>query len=244
MTYFLRLEIARMIRDPRFLALAVVAPIGFYLLFATLFGGQPTPPGQLPGTVEIMVAMAAYGGIWAVLSTTGPRIAQERESGWLRQLRTLPLTGQRVLLAKVIASVAVALPAIVFVCLTAAAVKDVRLPAGEWVVLVVAMWLGTVPFAALGVLLGFAVNADASFVLTYGVYMVMSAIGGLWVPPAVMPQSFRDVAVWLPTNRLADLGWRAAGGDSLALSSVTVLLAWTVGLAILALVAYRRRWAA
>jgi ABC-2 type transport system permease protein len=242
-TYYLRLEIVRMLRDPRFLALAVAAPIGFYLLFATLFGGQPAPPGQLPGTVEIMVAMSAYGAIWAVLSTTGPRIAQERETGWVSQLRTLPLTSRSVLLAKTIASVAVSLPAIIGVCVTGALVKSVVLTPPQWTLMVAAMWIGTIPFAGLGIVLGYAIGSDASFVASYGVYMAMSAIGGLWVPPAVMPQSFRDIAGWLPTNRLADLGWRIAGGHAVAWSSVVVLAAWTVLLGGLALVAYRRRGA-
>jgi ABC-2 type transport system permease protein len=240
-TYYLRLEISRMVRDARFLALAVVAPVGFYLLFATLFGGQPVPPGELPGTVEIMVAMAAYGAIWAVLSTTGPRIASERESGWAQQLRTLPLAGWRVLGAKVVASVVVALPAIVLVAATAIAVKDVRLSMIQWLVLIGSMWLGTVPFAALGILFGYAINAEASFALSYGFYIAMSAIGGLWVPPAVLPPTFRTVASWLPTNRLADLGWQVARGDAIRLSSVGVLAAWTAGVGLLALLAYRRR---
>ena len=243
MTYYLRLEIARMLRDPRFLALAIGAPVGFYLLFATLFGGQSGPPGALPGTVEIMVAQAAYGAIWAVLSTTGPRIAQERDTGWVAQLRTLPLAGSRVLLAKVVASVAVALPALVLVCLTGALAKSVSLSMAQWSLMVASMWLGTVPFAALGIVLGYAIGADASFVATYGLYMTMSAIGGLWVPPAVMPQTLRDIAVWLPTNRLADLGWRVAGGSMPALSSMLVLLAWTVGLSAVGLAAYRWRGA-
>jgi ABC-2 type transport system permease protein len=240
-TYYLRLEISRMLRDARFLVLAVAAPIGFYLLFATLFGDQPAPPGQLSGRVEIMVAMAAYGAIWAVLSTTGPRIATERESGWTQQLRTMPLPGVRVLVSKVVASVVVALPSIVAVCLTAALVKDVRLEAWQWVTLVASMWVGTVPFAALGIFFGYAIGADASFVLSYGVYMAMSAIGGLWVPPAVLPSAFRQVAGALPTNRLADLGWQLAGGSAPRLSSVAVLAAWTLGVGLLAVAAYRRR---
>jgi ABC-2 type transport system permease protein len=239
--YYLRLEIVRMLRDPRFLALAIGAPIGFYLLFATLFGGQPAPPGALPGTVEIMVANAAYGAIWAVLSTTGPRIAQERETGWAQHLRTLPLPGWRVLLAKVMASVAVALPAIVLVCLTAYLAKGVQLSPAQWVGLVGAMWLGTVPFAGLGIVLGYLIGADASFVATYGVYTAMSAIGGLWAPPAVMPATLRHIAEGLPTYRLADLGWRIAGGEPVAGATVAVLAAWTVGLGALALVVYRRR---
>ena len=38
-----------------------------------------------------MVAMIAYGAMWAVFSATGPRIAYERAIGWTRQLRVTPL---------------------------------------------------------------------------------------------------------------------------------------------------------
>jgi ABC-2 type transport system permease protein len=239
-TYFLKLETVRMLRDPKYLALAVGAPIGFYLLFATLFGGSPAVPGQLKGTVEIMVAMAAYGAIWAVLSTTGPRIAEERQLGWLEQVRAMPLSSGQVLVSKVIASVLTALPAIVLVCLTAAIVKGVELSFGQWISLVAAMWLGSVTFAALGIAIGFSVSSDFAYPLSYGLYMAMSALGGLWVPPAVLPSGMANVALWLPTYRLADLGWKIAAGKTPDLVSVAILAAWTLGLALLALLAYRR----
>ena len=244
-TYFLRLEIVRMLRDPKYLALAVGAPIGFYLLFATLFGtlfgGGHTAPGQLPGTVEIMVAMAAYGAIWAVISTTGPRIAEERQIGWLEQVRAMPLSAASALGSKVVASVATALPAVILVCVTAAVVKGVQLSMGQWVALVVAIWLGSIPFAALGIALGFAVGADFAYPLSYGLNMAMSALGGLWVPPSVLPAAtMLNVAYWLPTYHLAKLGWAIAAGELPDVASVLNLLGWTAGLAVLVLIAYLR----
>jgi ABC-2 type transport system permease protein len=237
--YYLKLEIVRMLRDPRFIALAVITPIGFYLLFATLFGSQPAPPGELDGNVEIMVAMAAYGAMWAVMSTTGPRIAQEREIGWLQQVQAMPVKSWQLLSAKVVASLVMALPAIVLVGATAAVVKGVDLSAGQWLGLVGSMWIGTVPFSALGIAIGYAFSADAAFPVSYGLYMALSAIGGLWVPPAVLPESFRTAAKVLPSNRLADLGWQIAGGHAIRWSSVEILAAWAVGLALLAVLAYR-----
>ena len=185
--------------------------------------------------------MAAYGGIWAVLSTTGPRISQERETGWLTNLRAMPIRARQVLVAKVLASMVAALPALILVCATAALVKHVHLSGWQWLAILASMWVGTLPFAALGVAMGYAINADASYVVSYGLYMVMSALGGLWVPPAVLPPAFRTVASWLPTNRLADLGWQVARGEAIRLSSIGVLAAWTVGVGLLALLAYRRR---
>ncbi|WP_125615929.1 ABC transporter permease [Specibacter cremeus] len=237
---YLRLEIVRMLRDPKYLALAVGAPIGFYLLFATLFGGSPAQPGQLKGTVEIMVAMAAYGAIWAVLSTTAPRIAEERQIGWLEQVRAMPIPPRRVLAAKVIASAATALPAIILVCLTAATVKGVQLSAGQWTALVAAMWAGSAVFAALGIAIGYTIGADAAYPVSYGLYMAMSAIGGLWVPPAILPEAMRNVAQALPTYRLADLGWKIAAGQAPTGASVLVLLAWAVGLSLVAYLAILR----
>lgn len=228
-----------MLRDPKYLALAVLAPIGFYLLFATLFGGSPVRPGQLQGTVEIMVAMAAYGAIWAVLSTTGPRISEERQTGWLAQVRAMPLPASSVIGAKIVASVITALPAIVLVCLTAAIVKGVTLSPGQWVSLVAAMWLGSTAFAMLGIAIGFTVGADAAYPVSYGLYMALSALGGLWVPPAVLPEAMRDAAYWLPTYNLADLGWRIAGGSLPALVSIGNLVGWTALFGCLAMLAYR-----
>ncbi|WP_042421201.1 ABC transporter permease [Streptacidiphilus anmyonensis] len=242
MTFHLfRLECLRMLRDPRYLALGVVAPIGFYLLFATIFGGSPTQPGELKGTVEIMVAMAAYGAIWGALSATGPRLAHERSSGWLEQLRSMPVTVRQLLVAKLAAGLAVALPALVLVCLTAVAAKDVRLAAWQWAALVPAMWLGTLPFALLGVVVGLLVGPEAAFPLSYGVYMAASALGGLWVPPARLSAPLQDVAHTLPTYRLADLGWRVAAGHAPTWADVVVLAAWSAGFAALAVLAQGRR---
>jgi ABC-2 type transport system permease protein len=238
-TRLFRLECLRMLRDPRYIALAVLAPIGFYLLFASLFGDAPVRPGQLPGTVEIMVAMAAYGAIWGVLAATGPRIAHERGSGWLDQLRAMPVSARQVLMAKLAAGMAVALPALVLVCVTAAAVKGVRLDAWQWVSLAAAMWLGSLPFALMGVAVGFTVGPDAAFPLSYGLYMAMSALGGLWVPPAQLTASLRQVAHALPTYRLADLGWQVAAGHPPTAADAAVLAAWSAGFALLAVAGYR-----
>ncbi|MEZ0067227.1 ABC-2 type transport system permease protein [Streptacidiphilus sp. MAP12-20] len=239
--HLFRLECLRMLRDPRYLALAVIAPIGFYLLFATVFGGGPTRPGELKGTVEIMVAMAAYGAIWGALSATGPRLAHERSSGWLGQLRAMPVTARQLLTAKIAAGLAVALPALVLVCATAVVAKGVRLEAWQWAALLPAMWLGSLPFALLGVVVGLLVGPEASFPLSYGLYMATSALGGLWVPPAQLSPALQQVAHALPTYRLADLGWRIAAGHAPTWADVAVLAAWCMGFAGLAVLAQGRR---
>jgi hypothetical protein len=51
----------------------------------------------------------------------------------------------------------------------------------------------------------------------------------------------QDIGQALPSNRVAELGWRIAGGQAPEAEAVLVLTAWTLGNAKAALLAYRRR---
>ena len=81
MSAFLRLELGRSFRDLRYLVLAIVAPVGFYLLFAGIFAGRGVTEGELPSQVEIMVAMATFGAMWGALSACPSGHAATRGTG-------------------------------------------------------------------------------------------------------------------------------------------------------------------
>lgn len=241
MTGFLRLELGRSVRDLRYVVLAIVAPVGFYLLFAGIFSGRGQSEGQLPAQVEIMVAMAAFGAMWGALSATAPRLARDRESGWLRALEVTPIAASRVLAARILAGLAVAFPAIVAVAVTAVLAHHVRLEAWQWAAGGGLLWAGTLPFVALGIAIGSATTSTTAYALTTGLYFALAALGGLWVPPAEFSPALRHVAATLPSYNLADLGWRVAGGSAPSLRAGLALAGWTVALTVLALVAGGRR---
>jgi ABC-type multidrug transport system ATPase subunit len=240
-TGFLRLELGRSLRDLRYVVLAIAAPVGFYLLFAGIFTGRGTTVGQLPAQVEIMVAMATFGAMWGALSATAPRLARDRESGWLRALEVTPLTAGRVLAARIVAGVMVALPAIVAVAVTAVLAHHVRLDAWQWAAGLGLLWVGTLPFAALGIAIGSLTNSTTAYALTTALYFALAALGGLWVPPAQFSPALRHIAATLPSYNLADLGWRVAGGSAPSLRAGLILAGWTAGLTALALAAGARR---
>ncbi len=239
MKNYIRLEMLRTVRDPFYLFLAVVVPIGFYLLFSGLFGSE-TPPGQLSGNIEIMIALAVYGGIWACLVATGPRLANERSSGWFRQLSLLPLAPWKILVGRMLVAILFALPAMLLVYATGILVHGVQMTAIEWVGVIVLMWIGVWPFALLGIALGYVTNDSTSFGVTYGLYMALSAAGGLWVPPTVLPSTMLSIAKLLPTYHAALLGWRVADGLAPAWTSALVLAVWTVLFLVVAALFARR----
>jgi ABC-2 type transport system permease protein len=241
MTGFLALELRRSLRDVRYLVIAVAMPIGLYLLFTGLFGAHGQRAQGLPQPVELMVAMIAYGAMWAVFSATGPRIAHERAVGWTRQLRITPLSPAAALTSKLITALAAALPAMALVALTAVLSHHVQLSAAQWLATLAGMWAGVLPLALLGLAIGYLVGDEIAFPLTMALYFALGALGGLWIPLSAMPHTMQDLAQALPSNGVAELGWRIAGGQASVPRAVLVLAAWLLGSAAAALLAYGRR---
>ena len=65
-------------------------------------------------------------------------------------------------------------------------------------------------------------------------YLVLAALGGLWMPEQILPAPLQDVAKALPSYHLAQLGWHIARGVAPAIGDGLVLLAWFAGAALLA----------
>jgi ABC-2 type transport system permease protein len=235
----LRLEVRRMLADVRFLVLMLAMPVAMYLLFTNIFGNT-APVSGMSEYVRAMIAMAAFGAIGAALMATAPSIAQERANGWLRQLKTMPIRPRAVIAAKVLSAMAWGLPAIVLVFATAMLDHGVRLPAWQWVAIGGLLWIGTAPFAALGTFIGYLTGGESAFGVMMGIYFTLAALGGLWMPVDILPSALKHIAVVLPSNRFAELGWRVAAGHAPSVVGVAVLGAWLVGFAGLAALAYRK----
>ena len=240
MTAYLSLELRRALRDRRYVGVVMGWPVASYLLFSTVFGAAADRAEGLDPHVEIMVAMATFGAIGAVLMGTAPRMAAERQSGWTRQLHLTPLRSSSVLAARVMAAVLLTLPAICITFAAASAVKGVTLPAWEWPTMVAVLLAGVVPFAALGTVIGNLTDGDSATGVTSIVYLTLAALGGLWMPVKVLPAEMRAVAHALPSYRLAELAWRIAAGHTPPVGAVAVLGAWAAALTVLAVPVARR----
>ncbi|GAA3542713.1 ABC transporter permease [Amycolatopsis ultiminotia] len=222
---YLRLEILRIIRSPQFALFTIVVPVGMFLLFGGLFGDE-TGPGGLKASVTTMINMAAYGAMSGALFT-GTRVATDRTDGWQRQLRLTPMRGPGYLAVKIASAMAMALPVVVIVYLTGA-LRGVQLDLAQWLLTAVALWLGALPFAVLGLLLGLFGKGDTVGAMTGALMLPLGVFGGLWMPLAFMPEWMSDVAHFTPTYWLGRLGTVALGPGGGLGPAVGVLAAWLV----------------
>lgn len=101
------------------------------------------------------------------------------------------------------------------------------------------MLIGLAPFAALGVLLGHLLTADAIGPAAGGVVSLLALASGNWYP--LGEQSFvHDVAEFLPSYWLVQASHVSLGGQGWEATGWIVVAAWTAVLVILARAAFRR----
>jgi ABC-2 type transport system permease protein len=221
----LRFEVGRLLRNVRYVGIS----LGFPVLFYVLFLHNEHPAAHIAGTTwrtYFMVSMASYGAMVASLNAGGTRLAAERASGWTRQLRVTPLPAWSYVTTKTAASMVIALPVVVVVEVTGLLLGGVHLGPATWAALTVVLWASALPFAALGVLVGFVASSETAYPLVTALMFLLSFFGGLFTPVADLPLILRHVASFLPSYHDASLGWAVVAGRAPALGDAGVLLGY------------------
>lgn len=225
---FGQFELLRLLRSWRFLAVTVGFPVIFYMLFL----GDRQPGELVEGTVAwrvyLMVAMCSFGALVAALNAGGTRLASERATGWARQIRVTPLPPWAYVATKVTVSMVVVLPVLVLVEVVGATFGGVHLDASSWVELTVLMWVTALPFAVLGVFVGFLVHAETAYPVVTVLMFVLGYFGGLFTPVDRMPAVLQTTAHVLPSFHHAALGLAVVSGQGLSVEHWLVLAAYVV----------------
>ena len=227
---FGRFEVGRLIRSWKFLAITVGFPVIFYILFLGDHTAGKVVDGTVPWRVYLMVSMCSFGALVAALNAGGTRLSMERASGWARLLRITPIPAWSYVATKVVASMFVVLPVIVLVEAVGAGFGDVRLSATRWIGLTVLLWVTSLPFAVLGVFIGFLVAPEAAFPVVTGLMFILGYFGGLFNPVDEMPGSLQFIAHLMPNYHQVSLALAFLDGQTMALSHWLILAGYVVAL--------------
>ena len=111
----------------------------------------------------------------------------------------------------------VVLPVIALVEVVGAGFGDVRLSAGTWIGLTVLLWSTSLPFAVLGVFIGFLVTTEAAFPVVTGLMFVLGYFGGLFTPVSkCRAGSSSSLISHRAITRPRRLAWAALHGQTLS----------------------------
>ncbi|MFC9700719.1 ABC transporter permease [Streptomyces sp. NPDC056943] len=232
-TAYVSLEVRRTLRDAGFAISTIGVPVMMYLLFTNL----GTDDGAYKSAA--MVGMAAYGALGAALSL-GTGVAEDKSTGWLRQLRVTPMTPRQVVTGRALTGSVVVLPAIAGVLLAGGLANGVRMEAWQWATVALTLWLGSLPFTLLGIGNGYRLSAQTTGVVNVACNLGLAVVGGLWFPTVLFPSWLRTISEYTPTNRFAELGVAVTEGRAPGAVALAVLAVWAALFGVYAAASYRR----
>ncbi|MBV8161271.1 MAG: ABC transporter permease [Acidimicrobiia bacterium] len=222
-----RAELVLTLRRGESVLLTLVIPILLLVFFSTV-DILPKPAGVhdavdflAPGILALAVMSTAMVGL-------GIATGFERQYGVLKRLGSTPLGRPRLLGAKTNSILAVEVVQVLVLAGVAVALgwDPLRTSVGA---AVVAMVLGTVAFAGLGLLMAGSLRGEVVLAAANGLYLLLLLLGGMVVPLSKLPGVVRPIARALPAGALSDALHHSLGGAHVGTSTYwVVLLAWAV----------------
>ena len=221
-----------LMRFPAYVVPTLLLPSVFFLFFV--------PAGRPDDAAARMATFAGFAVIGVAFFQFGVGIAADRVSPWETYLRTLPVGPATRLAARLLSASVFALATSALLVATALVVTGASLSPGRWAGLALALLLGTVPFAFLGICIGYWAPARAALPLANLLYLVLAYAGGLWIRPSVLPEAVRGVSRFLPTRALSDGLVTVVLAGAVDWRAWATLSCFSIIFAVLAVAGYRR----
>lgn len=236
-----RYELTKLARLRVFAFMTLGFPLMFYLLFGVALAGSRATGGQNLATY-MLGTYGAFGVIGAALFSFGVSIAVERAQGWLLLKRATAMPPLVYVMGKVGATMVFCALVVVCMGVAGAFLGGVRLSGVQWLSLTLALVVGSIPFCALGLMLGFICGPNSAPGIVNVVHLLGAFSSGLWVPLNLLPRAFGAIGPWLPQYHLAQLALAAIGQSPSAhpVQNVVGLAVWTIIAVFGATAAYRR----
>lgn len=230
-------ELLKTLRAPEFFWPSLALPVAFYSLFGI----------ALPGSNQRPEYLLATFGVFAVMGPSifgfGAGVATERVQGWLRIKRAAPVPAIFYLGAKLIAVLVFCNAALILIYGVAGFGAGVSLPRETWMMLWAVHMGSAIPFAFIGLTLGFALSPGGAVAAANIVFLGLAALGGLLVPIFLFPDILKLIASYLPTYHLGEIALSVVdpdGGRS-PIGNLTYTAVLTAGFGIAALLSWARQ---
>jgi ABC-2 type transport system permease protein len=233
-------EFIKALRMPAYSLPTLTFPVLFYLLFG--IGMSTKSVGSMGMATYLIATYGAFGVIGAALFGFGVGIAIERGQGWMLQKRATPMPPMAYFTAKLAMSVIFGAIIVLELFAFGYLLGGVRMPLGTWLGLGAVLVAGAVPFAALGLALGYACGPNSAPAIVNMIHLPLAFASGLWIPIAFLPKFVQAIAHFLPAYHSSQLALAMIGasqGESVLVHGFALVAFTALGLA-LAWIGYRR----
>jgi ABC-2 type transport system permease protein len=230
-----RAEITLTLRRGETVLVTIVIPVALLIFFASarvLPSEKSAIDFLLPGTMALAVISTG-------LVSLGIATGYERYYGVLKRYGSTPFPRSALVASKLLAVAGIEAVQVALL-LSIAVIGFGWRPHGSVALAMLALVLGTVCFAGMGLTLAGSLRAEATLAGANGLFLLFLLLGGLFAPLDHLPAWLIPVARLLPAAALSDvLRTALAAGSHIPAGSALTLAVWTLAMPLLAIRTFR-----
>ncbi|WP_019241777.1 MULTISPECIES: ABC transporter permease [Bacillus] len=219
-----KFETIRILRNPYYVFWSLFIPILFYFLFTKVFTFEN--PNITNYKAHLLMSMTTFSVMGSGIMTLGIRLVEERSKGWLLFMQTTPLSPKVYFFSKMFSQSIIHIISVVVIFFVGGVVNSVALSFSEWLFAGIWIIIGSLPFLAIGTLIGTIKRVDTATGISNVLYMALAMTGGMWMPIEIMPSYIQKVSVWLPAFNLGNGAWAIVSGSAPEFKNVLILIGY------------------
>jgi len=222
-------ELTRMIRNPNVAVPVLLLPCGLYALFALLIAGEAINKDPNLG-IFLFAAFSIMAVTMPALFGTGVTLALERDMGLLRLKRAQPAPPAAWVVAKIVSGLVLAVLAYAPILILAIATGKLSLGTNQVFALSAALLVGTIPFCAMGLMIGSLVSGTAAPAYANLIYLPGCYLSGMFFP---LPKSmYWQTPIW-PQFHVEQFAMHLAGITKFQFEPLQMAIASMLGYTVL-----------
>ncbi|KGP72130.1 ABC transporter permease [Pontibacillus yanchengensis] len=215
-----KMEVIRMFRNRYFVFFSVLIPILFYAVFTATFGDN-LPIAGTQWKAYFLMSMTCFSLMSASVQTFGIQFIYDQTQNWMDWLFTQPIKKWQYFLGRFVSQMVLNLVVIVVLFTAAGLWKNIDLSWLKWIQLTAWIWVGILPFLAMGAWLSVSKNVETASGIANIITLGLALTGGLWMPLEQMPELIQTVGEWMPSHLYAQGAWSLLAGDSISLMTIS-----------------------
>lgn len=228
-------------RMPVYSLSVILFPAMFYTLFGLVLN-RDLSGGHREAATYLLATMGCYGVMGVALFAFGVGIAMERGQGWLEVKRASPMPVAAYFAGRVASCLLFSFLVFLTLFILGTVFGGVRLAPFQLAGLMATLVLGSVPFCAFGLVIGYFAKPNSAPSVVNMLYLPLSFLSGLWMPIGVLPVFLQKLALGLPPYHLGQLALQVigVGGRGDVQTHVNVLIGFTLVCFGVAMLGFRR----
>jgi ABC-2 type transport system permease protein len=222
-------ELLRMVRNPGVAIPVLLLPCALYALFALLIAGEAINKDADIG-VFLFAAFSIMSVTMPAMFGIGVTLALERDMGLLRLKRAQPAPPAAWVVAKIVAGLVLALLAYAPILTLALITGKLALAPAQVMAMSAALMVGTIPFTAMGLMIGALASGSAAPGFANLIYLPGCYLSGMFFP---LPQSMHWQAPIWPQFHVEQFAMHMAGVTKMQFEPLSMAIASMLGYTVL-----------